>query len=65
MKITSIEVIPFETFVDRFSDGEPYPKQRVLQTLTKVVTDEGAEGYYFGGRGDQGGLLATEQVLIT
>jgi hypothetical protein len=40
MKITGIEVIPFETFVDRFSNGDPYPRQRVLQTLTKVVTDE-------------------------
>lgn len=67
MKITGIEVIPFSTFVDRFSNGDPYPRQRVLQTLTKIVTDEGAEGYYFGGHfhGDQDGLLATEQVLIT
>jgi hypothetical protein len=67
MKITGIEVIPFETFVDRFSNGDAYPRQRVLQTLTKIVTDEGAEGYYFGGHfhGDQDGLLATEQVLIT
>ena len=67
MKITSIEVIPFETFIDRFSNGDSYPNQRVLQTLTKVVTDEGAEGYYFGGHfhGDQDGLLATEQALIT
>jgi hypothetical protein len=25
MKITGIEVIPFETFLDRFSNGDPYP----------------------------------------
>jgi L-alanine-DL-glutamate epimerase-like enolase superfamily enzyme len=67
LKITGIEVIPFETFVDRFSNGEPSPMQKVLQTLTKITTDEGVEGYYFGGHfhGDQDGLLATEQALIT
>jgi L-alanine-DL-glutamate epimerase-like enolase superfamily enzyme len=67
MKITGIEVIPFETFVDRFSNGDPYPKHKVLQTLTKVTTAEGVEGYYFGGHfhGDQDGLLATEQALVT
>ncbi len=67
MKIAGIEVIPFETFVDRFSNGDRYPKQKVLQTLTKITTAEGAEGYYFGGHfhGDQDGLLATEQALVT
>jgi len=67
MKITGIEVIPFQAFADRFSNGDPYHRQRVLQTLTKVVTDEGVEGCYFGGHfhGDQDGLLATEQVLNT
>ena len=67
MKITGIEVIPFETIVDRFSNGDAYPKQKVLQTLTKVTTAEGVEGYYFGGHfhGDQDGLLATEQALVT
>ena len=67
MKITGIEVIPFETFPDRFSNGEPYPKQKVLQTLTKVATAEGVDGYFFGGHfhGDQEGLLATDQALIT
>jgi L-alanine-DL-glutamate epimerase-like enolase superfamily enzyme len=66
MKITGIEVIPFETFVDRFSNGEVYPKQKVLQTLTKIRTAEGVEGYYFGGHfhGDQDGLLVTEQALV-
>ena len=52
-----------------FPRVDPYPKPRVLQTLTKIVTDEGAEGYYFGRHfhsdyfgghfhGDQDGLLA-------
>ncbi len=47
--------------------ANPHPKQKVLQTLTKITTDEGADGYYFGGHfhGDQDGLLATEQALVT
>jgi len=64
MNITGIEVIPFETFIDdRFSNGNPYPKQngnphpkqKVLQTLTKITTDEGAEGHYVGGGDTVGG----------
>ena len=66
MKITGLEVVPFETFVDRIWFGELTTDHRVVQTLTKVLTDEGAEGYYFGGHfhGDQEGLLAGEQSLI-
>jgi hypothetical protein len=48
MKITGIEVIPFETFVDRFSNGDVYPKQKVLPTPTKITTAKGVEGCYFG-----------------
>ncbi len=67
MKITGFEVIPFTVAVDRFGMGGPQPGYQVVQTLTKVLTDEGAEGYYFGGHfhGDQDGLLAGEQALIT
>lgn len=66
MKITGLDVIPFETLVDRISFGRLIPNYRVVQTLTKVLTDEGAEGYYFGGHfhGDQDGLLTGDQTLI-
>ncbi len=62
MKITGFEVVPFEVAVDRFAFGKPLPGYKVVQTLTKVLTDEGPEGYYFG---DQDGLLPGKQTLIT
>ncbi len=67
MKITGFEVVPFEVTVDRFGLGQPLPGHKVVQTLTKVLTDEGAEGHYLGGHfhGDQDGLLPGEQALIT
>jgi len=66
MKISNLDVVPFETFVDRISFGQLMPDYRVIQTVTKVLTDEGAEGYYFGGHfhGDQDGLLADDRALI-
>ncbi len=66
MKIVGFEVIPFETFVDRISFGQLTTDYRVVQTVTKVLTDEGAEGYYFGGHfhGDQDGLLPADRALI-
>ncbi len=66
MKIVGFEVIPFETFVDRISFGQLTTDYRVVQTVTKVVTDEGAEGYYFGGHfhGDQDGLLPGDRALV-
>jgi hypothetical protein len=45
MKITGLEVVPFETFVDRISFGQLTTDYRVVQTVTKVPADEGAEGY--------------------
>jgi len=67
VKITGIEVVPFEVSVDRFGLGEPLPGHKVVQTLTRVLTDEGVEGSYLGGHfhGDQDGLLPGEQALIT
>jgi L-alanine-DL-glutamate epimerase-like enolase superfamily enzyme len=66
MKISGVEVIAFETPVDRFWNGELVAQQPVVQTVTKVSTDEGAEGYYFGGHfdGDRVGLLPDERALI-
>ena len=67
MKITGIEVVPFEVPVDRFGLGEPLPGHKVVQTLTRVLTDDGVEGCYLGGHfhGDQDGLLPGDQALIT
>lgn len=67
MRITGIEVIPFETPVQRISFGEVLKDHRIVQTVTKVLTDNGAEGYYFGGHfhGDQDGLLPGDRALIT
>ena len=67
MKITGFDVIPFETSVDRIWFGERQDGHHVVQTLTKVHTDEGAEGYFFGGHfhGDRDGLLPGDQALIT
>jgi len=66
MKITGIEVVPFAVTVDRYGLGEALPAHRIVQTLTKVLTDDGAEGYCFGGHfhGDQDGLLPGEQALV-
>ena len=67
MKITGIEVIPFETSAPRISFGELLSDHTIVQTVTKVATDEGPEGYFFGGHfhGDQDGLLAGDRALIT
>lgn len=58
MKIVDIEVIPFRVPRQRFHRGKILPEDTVVQTLTKVITDEGAEGYYLGGHnhGDQEGM---------
>ncbi len=58
MKIVGCEVIPFRVPRRRFFNGEILPQTYVRQTLTKIITDSGAEGYYFGGsgHGDQDGM---------
>lgn len=58
MKIADIEVIPFRVPRQRFHRGKLLPEDTIIQTLTKVITDEGAEGYYLGGHnhGDQEGM---------
>jgi L-alanine-DL-glutamate epimerase-like enolase superfamily enzyme len=66
VKIIGFDVIPFETFVDRISFGQLEANHPVVQTVTRVRTDDGPEGYYFGGHfhGDQDGLLAGDRALI-
>jgi len=68
MKITAVEVVPFEVSVPRISFGELLPDHKIVQTITNVVTDDGVEGYYLGGQGhgDQDGLApATRDLLET
>ena len=63
MKIVDLQVIPFQVPRQQFHHGEILPETMVKQTITKIVTDQGAEGYYFGGRGhgDMDGMSA-EQI---
>jgi L-alanine-DL-glutamate epimerase-like enolase superfamily enzyme len=51
VKIVDVDVISFITRQDRFWDGEPRRSTEILQTITRVVTDDGAEGYCVGGQG--------------
>ncbi len=54
MKITAIELITFRytSKIGRDSEGHahPGPAHEAKQTLVKIATDQGAEGYCFGGR---------------
>jgi L-alanine-DL-glutamate epimerase-like enolase superfamily enzyme len=66
VKIVDIQIQPFRIQVDRYQNGEARPRTDVVQTLTRIVTDEGAEGYYFGGQGhgDQDGLAPATRAYI-
>jgi L-alanine-DL-glutamate epimerase-like enolase superfamily enzyme len=66
MKIVDVTVTSFKTQVDRYQNGEAQPRTDVVQTLTRIVTDEGAEGYFLGGRahGDQDGLTREDRDHI-
>jgi L-alanine-DL-glutamate epimerase-like enolase superfamily enzyme len=66
MKIVDIQVIPFRVKRQGFHAGEVLPEVEATQTLTKIITDEGAEGYYFGGHGhgDADGLLPDERDAL-
>lgn len=66
MKITQVQAIPFETLNDLFSNGVAHPNSKIEQSVTKISTDEGLDGYYFGGHfhGDRDGLLASDRALV-
>ena len=66
MRITDIQVIPFKIPRQPFQHGRLLPETTVVQTLTKVLTDEGAEGYYFGGsgHGDADGMSAEQRAVL-
>ncbi len=66
MKIVDLQVIPFRVRRSGFHNGQLQPEADTLQTLTKISTDQGAEGYYFGGsgHGDQDGMNATQCATL-
>ena len=67
MKITDLEVIPFLVPRRSFHHGELGPESRIVQTLTRITTDEGPEGYYLGGsgHGDADGMTAEQRGALT
>ena len=66
MKITNVEVISFEVPRRVFRNRQVLEDVPSVQTLFKIVTDEGAEGYYLGGHGhgDQDGLPPDERKAL-
>ena len=66
MKIVDLKVIPFWVPRKPYYYGEILPETRIVQTVTKIITDEGAEGYCFGGfiESDQDGLPAHQRAFL-
>ena len=66
MKIADLEVIAFRVQRRPFQHGTFLPEREVVQTLTRISTDDGAEGYYLGGHGhgDQDGLPADDRATL-
>jgi L-alanine-DL-glutamate epimerase-like enolase superfamily enzyme len=66
MKIADLDVISFHAPRRPFWNGKFQPDTTVIQTLTRIRTDEGAEGYYLGGHGhgDQDGLHHDERARL-
>ena len=51
MKIVDVQIVTFRVPRRVFRNRHLFPEGTITQTLTKIITDEGAEGYYFGGHG--------------
>jgi L-alanine-DL-glutamate epimerase-like enolase superfamily enzyme len=66
MKIVDLEVIPFRVRRRDFRNGRLLPEAEVIQTLTRITTDEGAQGFTLGGRGhgDRDGLLPDQRAVL-
>ena len=54
MKITDIQITRFKVPRRPFRNGELLPETTIYQTLTKVLTDAGAEGVLFWRRRPRG-----------
>ncbi len=67
MKIVDVQVVAFRTRRPSYHNGEAHPDVEGVQTVTKIITDEGAEGYCIGGlgHGDQDGLTPEQRGAIT
>ena len=66
MKIVDVEVIAFRAPRHLYRNGEVLPPAEGVQTLTRIVTDGGAEGYYLGGHGhgDADGLPPEDRAAV-
>ena len=66
MKIVDLQVVPFRVPRRAFRNRAIGEETYITQTVTKIITDEGAEGYYFGGHGhgDQDGMPAEERAAM-
>ena len=66
MKIVDLQVIPFPRAAAALPQRPVLPEVETVQTSTKIITDEGAEGYYLGGsgHGDQDGLTAGQRRRV-
>jgi L-alanine-DL-glutamate epimerase-like enolase superfamily enzyme len=66
LRITDLQVIPFRVPRRTFRHGQWLDETVATQTLTKVVTDDGVEGYYLGGQGhgDADGLRPDDRAML-
>jgi L-alanine-DL-glutamate epimerase-like enolase superfamily enzyme len=66
VKIVDVQVIPFRVPAETFRDRQIVRQGHTVQTLVKIVTDEGAEGLYFGGygHGDRDGLPPDQRATL-
>ena len=66
MRISDVEVIPFTVEKQEFISGGSVEQMTTTQTVTRITTADGTEGYCLGGRGhgDRLGLSSTQRVAV-
>jgi L-alanine-DL-glutamate epimerase-like enolase superfamily enzyme len=66
MKIVDLQVIRFRVRRQHFQNAQLLPDVEAIQSVTKIITDEGAEGYYLGGsgHGDMDGLSPAQAAAL-
>jgi L-alanine-DL-glutamate epimerase-like enolase superfamily enzyme len=66
MKIVDLKVTRFRIRRRGFLNGRLLPESDAIQSLTRIITDEGAEGIYLGGsgHGDMDGLSAAQAAAL-
>ena len=67
MKITAVEIVPFTVERGTFEPGGSVKQTTAVQTLTRISTDDGTEGYCLGGanHGDREGLSPSDRDAVT